>query len=56
MSQSFEVKNLPKIDKDELYKGNCPWCITVKVVDGSLTENESRPVDICPECGDKFYS
>ena len=54
MGDIFEYKALPTVDKEQLDKGNCPWCLT-KVCDGTLIGDSDRPYDICQDCGDKFY-
>lgn len=46
----FIVKDLLDVDKQQVLKGFCPWCI-VRLFDNTLSGGEG---DMCPECFDIF--
>lgn len=50
MIEVFIIDRLPHIDREQVLRGLCPWCVE-RLVDRTLYGEHG---DECPECGDIF--
>jgi Zn-finger nucleic acid-binding protein len=50
VSDTFVIGELPEVDRAQILRGYCPWCVE-RVVDRTLMNEQG---DECPSCGDVF--